>query len=196
VTGGRCLSDTVDREGSARQPPTPAFPFELTPGVLAMGHNPRSSFGAQSYLVVRKGGNLLGDSPRYLRPFAERVDDLGGIAHVLLSHRDSVADADRRAERYGTRVWIHAADAMAAPYATDVVDDAAAVEVTFGASMREAGRRAGDPERRSPLPTTALEGTGPALQGARRAPLRHSRSTRETSCWRHHLLFCPTHWSY
>jgi glyoxylase-like metal-dependent hydrolase (beta-lactamase superfamily II)/ferredoxin len=108
---------------SARQPPTPAFPFDLTPGVMAMGHNHRSSFGAHSYLIVREGGNLLVDSPRYLRPLAERVDDLGGIAHVLLTHRDDVADADRWAERYGARVWIHAADAVAAPYATDVVDD-------------------------------------------------------------------------
>ncbi|MEZ5145349.1 MAG: ferredoxin [Acidimicrobiales bacterium] len=49
---------------SIRRPPAPAFPFELTPGVLAMGNNARSSFGAHSYLVPRPGGNLLVDSPR------------------------------------------------------------------------------------------------------------------------------------
>ena len=105
-----------------RRPPTPPFPFELTPGVRALGHNARSSFGAHSYLVTRPDGNLMVDSPRYLRGLAERIDDLGGIRHVLLSHRDDVADADRWAERYGAEVWIHAADADAAPYATVILD--------------------------------------------------------------------------
>jgi glyoxylase-like metal-dependent hydrolase (beta-lactamase superfamily II) len=115
-----------------RRPPAPAFPFELTPGVLAMGNNDRSSFGAHSYLVPRPDGNVLVDSPRYLRSLAERVDDLGGVAHVVLSHRDDVADADRWAERYGARVWIHAEDATAAPYASDVVSGVAPVDVAPG----------------------------------------------------------------
>ena len=120
---------------SVRRPPIPAFPHELTPGVLAMGHNDRSSFGAHSYLVTRPEGNLLVDSPRYLRSLAERVDALGGIAHVLLSHRDDVADAERWADRYGARVWIHAEDAAAAPFATDVVDGDATVEISEGVTL-------------------------------------------------------------
>lgn len=106
---------------SLRRPPAPAFPYELTPGVLAMGHNASSSFGAHSYLLRRPAGNLLVDSPRYIRPLAEHLDDLGGIAHVLLSHQDDVADSDRWAERYGARVWVHDEDAAAAPFATDVI---------------------------------------------------------------------------
>lgn len=115
-----------------RRPPAPSFPFELTPGVLAMGHNDRSSFGAHSYLVTRTDGNVLMDAPRYLRSLAERVDELGGIAHIALSHRDDVADADRWADRYGARVWIHAEDSAAAPYATDIMDGTAPVEVASG----------------------------------------------------------------
>jgi len=114
---------------SVRRPEVAAFPFELTAGVLAMGHNARSSFGAHSYLVTRQQGNLLVDSPRFLRSLAERVDDVGGIAHVLLTHRDDVADAERWADRYGARVWIHAEDAAAAPFATDVVGGLATVEI-------------------------------------------------------------------
>ena len=115
-----------------RRPPTPPFPFELTLGVWALGHNARSSFGAHSYLVERPDGNLIIDSPRYLRSLAERVDDLGGIAHVLLSHRDDVADADHWAERYGAEVWIHAADADAAPYATVIIDGDESTPVSSG----------------------------------------------------------------
>lgn len=118
-----------------RKPPVPAFPYELTPRVLAMGNNSRRSFGAHSYLVQRPDGNLLIDSPRYTVPLAERVDELGGIAHVLLSHRDDVADADRWAERYGARVWIHADEVSAAPFATDVVDGDEIVEVADDVSL-------------------------------------------------------------
>jgi glyoxylase-like metal-dependent hydrolase (beta-lactamase superfamily II) len=75
------------------------------------------------------------DSPRYLQSLADSVDDIGGIAHVLLTHRDDVADADRWAGRYGARVWIHAADAEAAPFATDVVDGSAPVEIADGVKL-------------------------------------------------------------
>ena len=119
----------------ARRPPRPAFPFELTPGVYALGHNARSSFGAHSYLVPRPDGNLMTDSPRFTRALSELIDDLGGVRHVLLSHRDDVADADRWADRYGADVWIHAADLDAAPYATVVLEGAEAAEVAPGATV-------------------------------------------------------------
>lgn len=116
----------------ARRPPDPAFPYELTTGVYALGHNARSSFGAHSYLVPRPDGNLMTDSPRFTRGLAELVDDLGGVRHVLLTHRDDVADADRWADRYGAEVWIHEADADAAPYATAVFEGEGVVEVAPG----------------------------------------------------------------
>lgn len=107
---------------SLRRPEIPAFPHDLGDGVHRLGHNARSSFGAHSYLVVRETGNLMVDAPRWTREVAEPVESLGGVAHILLTHRDDVADADRYAERFGSRVWIHADDADAAPYATDLVD--------------------------------------------------------------------------
>ena len=116
----------------ARRPPRPAFPYELTPGVFALGHNARSSFGAHSYLVPRPDGNLMTDSPRFTRGLAELIDDLGGVSHVLLSHRDDVADADRWADRYGAEVWIHEADLDAAPCATIVLEGGEAAEVAPG----------------------------------------------------------------
>ena len=121
--------------GEARRPPSPAFPYELAPGVHALGHNARSSFGAHSYLVPRLDGNLMVDSPRFARGLAELVDDLGGVRRVLLSHRDDVADSDRWADRYGAEVWIHEADADAAPYATGIFEGDAAAEIVPGVMM-------------------------------------------------------------
>ncbi|MCB0976136.1 MAG: MBL fold metallo-hydrolase [Acidimicrobiales bacterium] len=120
---------------SLRRPAEPAFPFELTPGVYAMGHNHRDSFGAHSYLVKHAGANLLVDAPRFLLSLADHVDRLGGIDHVLLSHRDDVADAERWAERYGARVWIHSDDASAAPFASDVVSGTETVDVSSGVTL-------------------------------------------------------------
>ena len=114
------------------QEPAGVFPYEMTDGVYALGHNARSSFGAHSYLVVRPDGNLLIDSPRFNRPLAASIDDLGGIGHVLLSHRDDVADAHRWAERYASRVWIGEADADAAPYATDLMSGSEVTPISPG----------------------------------------------------------------
>ncbi len=101
--------------------PGPSYPHLLDGPVFDLGHTSESSFGASSYLVQRDAGNLLIDSPVYDRRLRTAVDDLGGIAHVLLTHRDDVADAERWASRYGARVWIHADDRSAAPFATDLL---------------------------------------------------------------------------
>ena len=119
----------------SRRPPRPAFPYELTPGVHALGHNTRESFGAHSYLVPRPDGNLMTDSPRFTRGLAELLDELGGVRHVLLSHRDDVADADRWADRYGADVWIHEDDRDAAPFATMIVGGGDIAEVAPGAAV-------------------------------------------------------------
>jgi glyoxylase-like metal-dependent hydrolase (beta-lactamase superfamily II) len=117
---------------SRRRPPAGVFPWRLTDGVHLCGYNDESSFGAHSYFLQRDAGNLLVDSPRWTRALVEAFEARGGVAHVLLTHRDDVADADRYAAHFGARVWIHRADADAAPYATDVVDGDAPVDVAPG----------------------------------------------------------------
>ncbi|HSH23582.1 MAG TPA: hypothetical protein VK975_05920 [Acidimicrobiales bacterium] len=69
----------------------------------------------------RPDGNVMVDAPRFTRRLTGPLDDQGGVSHVLLTHRDDVADAPRWAERYGARVWIHEADRRAAPCATDLL---------------------------------------------------------------------------
>ena len=106
---------------SHRDLPPSLFPQELAPGVYRCGYNARSSFGAHAYLARREGGNVLIDSPRYVNKLVRRIEDLGGIADILLTHRDDVADAGRYAEHFRARVWIHEDDRSAAPYATNVL---------------------------------------------------------------------------
>jgi glyoxylase-like metal-dependent hydrolase (beta-lactamase superfamily II) len=126
-----CPTRSVGHE-TLRHPDVPVFPQDLGDSVHRLGHNSRDSFGAHSYLVVRPGGNLMVDAPRWTREVVEPVDRLGGVAHVLLSHRDDVADAQRYAEHFGARVWIHHDDRAAAPYATDLVTGLDPVTIADG----------------------------------------------------------------
>jgi glyoxylase-like metal-dependent hydrolase (beta-lactamase superfamily II) len=64
---------------------------------------------------------VLIDSPRYVAKLVEAFERMGGLTDVLLSHQDDVADADKYADRFSARVWIHDDDRSAAPYATNVL---------------------------------------------------------------------------
>ena len=110
---------TVDH----RPRPGRLYPREVEPGggVYDVGYCSEDSFGASAWFVTRPEGNLLIDSPRFTEALAGPFAELGGIAHVLLTHRDDVADAERWAERFGARVWIHTDDRSAAPFATDLL---------------------------------------------------------------------------
>ena len=115
-----CPTASVRSETKQTRPQAKIFPQEITEGVWRCGFNARSSFGAHSYFVGRPSGNLLVDSPRFATELVKWFEDAGGIAHILLSHQDDVADADKYAERFSARVWIHHDDRSAAPYATDL----------------------------------------------------------------------------
>jgi glyoxylase-like metal-dependent hydrolase (beta-lactamase superfamily II) len=116
-----CPTRSVGHE-TLRRPDTPVFPHDLGDGVFRLGHNARSSYGAHSYFVRRRTGNLMIDAPRWTRDVVGPVEALGGLDHVLLSHRDDIADADRYAEHFGADVWIHTDDHDAAPYATRIIE--------------------------------------------------------------------------
>jgi glyoxylase-like metal-dependent hydrolase (beta-lactamase superfamily II) len=127
-----CPTASVHAGAGRKAPAVGLYPHELAPGVFRCGFNARSSFGAHSYWVRRETGNLLIDSPRYLRRLAEFFAARGGIADVLLTHRDDVADAGRYAERFGSRVWIHEHDADAAPFATHLIRGREATSIRAG----------------------------------------------------------------
>lgn len=123
-----CPTRSVGNEAVGRPYPR-LYPHDLGDGVHRLGHNARSSFGAHSYLVVRPEGNVMVDSPRWTREVVEPVDALGGVSHILLTHRDDVADYERYADRFGAEVWIHAHDAAAAPSADHIVEGTNEVQV-------------------------------------------------------------------
>jgi glyoxylase-like metal-dependent hydrolase (beta-lactamase superfamily II) len=128
-----CPTASVRSQTKQPRPKATIFPEQMTEGVWRCGFNAEPSFGAHSYFIARPGGNLLVDSPRLSTELVRWFEDAGGLAHILLSHRDDVADADKYAERFGARVWIHHDDRSAAPYATDLLEGEEARTIVTGA---------------------------------------------------------------
>lgn len=91
-----------------------AFPLKISENVYYCGFNSEKSFGAWSYLIVRpakKGGNVLIDSPRFTSPLVRKIERMGGVAQMFLTHRDDIADHERFAEKFGAKRIIHKDDA-------------------------------------------------------------------------------------
>lgn len=94
-----------------------AFPDELpfaSPRpevkVYDCGFASEDSYGATSYLIVRPGGNVLVDSPRAVAPLSKRIEALGGVRWLFLTHRDDVADHGKLRERFGCDRVLHRDD--------------------------------------------------------------------------------------
>ncbi|HKA55037.1 MAG TPA: ferredoxin, partial [Candidatus Binatia bacterium] len=86
-----------------------AFPEEIAGCVYFCGFASRHSYGATSYLIVRPGGNVLVDSPRFSQPLAQRLAAMGGVHWMVLTHRDDVADHQLFRQRFGCQRVIHGA---------------------------------------------------------------------------------------
>ena len=93
-----------------------AFPLPLADNVYFCGFTSESSFGAWSYLITRpasKGGNILIDSPRFATQLLKRIEALGGVSQMLLTHKDDIADHKLFRERFGCKRLMHADDGAA-----------------------------------------------------------------------------------
>jgi len=126
-----CPTGSIGAIGQTLEP-AGLFPEPIEGGVAYCGYTSRESFGANSYFVARAEGNLLVDSPRFVPPLVSHFEAKGGLALVLLTHRDDVADAERYATHFGARVVIHEDDQDAAPFATDILRDAEENELQPG----------------------------------------------------------------
>jgi glyoxylase-like metal-dependent hydrolase (beta-lactamase superfamily II)/ferredoxin len=98
------------------------FPLPVEGPVYYCGYNSPKSYGGNSYLVRHPAGNWLIDAPKFVTSLVRRLEALGGVAHIFLTHRDDVADADRFAAHFHARRIIHRAELSAQPGAEIVLD--------------------------------------------------------------------------
>lgn len=84
-----------------------SFPILIEDNVYHCGYHSPKSFGATSYFIKRKAGNILVDSPRFTKSLVKRLEELGGIKYIFLSHKDDVADHEKFAEHFSASRIIH-----------------------------------------------------------------------------------------
>jgi len=91
-------------------PGVDAFPESIAEEVSFLGFTSEDSFGAWSYLVRRREGNVIVDSPRAAAPLLKRIEEMGGARIMFLTHRDDVADHEAFHRRFGCERVLHADD--------------------------------------------------------------------------------------
>jgi glyoxylase-like metal-dependent hydrolase (beta-lactamase superfamily II) len=85
------------------KPGVEAFPVHVADDVYFCGFTSEASFGAWSYLIMRPqehGGNVLVDSPRFSAPLVKRIEQMGGVNLMFLTHRDDIADHAKFARHF------------------------------------------------------------------------------------------------
>lgn len=90
-----------------------AFPSLIADNVYFCGFTSESSFGAWSYLIVRpeeEGGNVLVDSPRFASQLVKKIEPMGGLKQIFLTHKDDVADHQLFAARFHAQRIMHLDD--------------------------------------------------------------------------------------
>jgi len=86
------------------------FPEGVDGPVSYCGYHSPRSFGAASYLIRRPEGNILVDSPRFAAPLVKRLEAMGGVSLMVLTHKDDVADHKKFHSHFGCRRILHEAD--------------------------------------------------------------------------------------
>jgi glyoxylase-like metal-dependent hydrolase (beta-lactamase superfamily II) len=105
------------------------FPLLVEAPVYYCGFNSPKSFGGNSYFIEHPDGNWLVDSPKFLPQLVKRFEERGGIAHIFLTHRDDVADAERYATHFRSRRVIHRAELSSQPGAELVLEGNEPIEL-------------------------------------------------------------------
>jgi glyoxylase-like metal-dependent hydrolase (beta-lactamase superfamily II)/ferredoxin len=98
------------------------FPLVIEGPVHYCGYNSPKSYGGNSYFIHHAAGNWLIDAPKFVPALVRRLEALGGIGHIFLTHRDDVADAERFAGHFRARRIIHRDELSSQPGAEVVLD--------------------------------------------------------------------------
>ena len=90
-----------------------SFPEQVENNVYFCGYSSRDSFGASSYLIIRPEGNVLVDSPRFSSQLVKKIEQMGGVRLMFLSHVDDIADHAKFRHHFGCERVIHSREVRA-----------------------------------------------------------------------------------
>lgn len=83
------------------------LPREITNGIYYCGFASKDSYGASSYFIHHPDCNILVDSPRFNNQLAKKLEVMGGVDLMFLTHRDDVADHQKFVQYFNCKRIIH-----------------------------------------------------------------------------------------
>ena len=89
------------------------FPLEMAPDVFFCGYTAEETFGAWAWLLRRPDGNVLVDAPRAATALMDRIDALGGVRWMFLTHGDDVGSHAAYRVRFRCERVLHRGDLTA-----------------------------------------------------------------------------------
>jgi glyoxylase-like metal-dependent hydrolase (beta-lactamase superfamily II)/ferredoxin len=98
-----------------------SFPLAIADNVYHCGYHSEKSYAAASYFIQRPEGNILIDSPRFNPPLVKKLEAMGGIRYLYLTHRDDVADHQAFRDHFGCDRLLHQDDLSADTTAVEQV---------------------------------------------------------------------------
>lgn len=98
---------TVSPEAAAVSQAAKEFPVSVADNVFHCGYHSEDSYGAAGYFIQRPDGNVLVDSPRFAAPLVKRLEEMGGVRFMFLTHRDDVADHEKFQRHFGLTRIMH-----------------------------------------------------------------------------------------
>ncbi len=96
------------------------LPLLVAESVYYCGYHSESSYGAASYLIQREEGNILVDSPRFVPPLVKRLEEMGGVRYMYLTHIDDVADHEKFHQHFGCERILHRDEINAATEGVEI----------------------------------------------------------------------------
>ena len=84
------------------------LPEHIDDDVYRCGYTSESSFGAIGYYI--KDAKVMVDSPRFAAPLVKNIEKLGGVATMVLTHQDDVADHQKFHDHFGCDRVLHRDD--------------------------------------------------------------------------------------
>lgn len=91
------------------------FPLHVAENVFYCGFTSPKSYGGSSYVIQHPEGNWLVDSPKFLPQLVKKIEAMGGLRYIFLTHSDDVGDVDQYAKTFGAQRIIHAQELWSQP---------------------------------------------------------------------------------
>ncbi len=99
------------------------FPMQIDDEVYFCGFNSPKTSGGNSYFVKHKAGNWLFNTPKFQSHLVKRLEGMGGVSNIFISHRDDAGESEKFAQHFKAKRIIHRHEVEAQPHAEVVLSD-------------------------------------------------------------------------